>query len=137
MEEVKAVNSAAKVLCSVDPQFDPSKLTLSVGATPTSNSLKLDNKSTLVKFVTTQLVSTLEIHCGNYCMYDLQQVATGCVQDHELSGFVLGTVLSSYLSRGELLSNTGVMCLTREASSIKRVWNMCRFGTCVKIRELQ
>jgi len=130
MEEVKAVNSAAKVLCSVDPQFDPSKLTLSVGATPTSNSLKLDNKSTLVKFVTTQLVSTLEIHCGNYCMYDLQQVATGCVQDHELSGFVLGTVLSSYPSRGELLSNTGVMCLTREASSIKG------FGICADLEHL-
>ncbi|CAI4061550.1 hypothetical protein SKDZ_07G0700 [Saccharomyces kudriavzevii ZP591] len=130
MEEIKAVNSAAKVLCSVDPEFDASALTLSVGATPTSNSLKLDDKSTLVRLITAELIGKLEVHCGNYCMYDLQQVATGCVQDYELSGFVLGTVLSSYPSRGELLSNTGVMSLTREASSIKG------FGICVDLKQV-
>ena len=130
IEEVKAVNSAAKVLCSVDPKIDASKLTLSVGATPTSNSLKLNNKDTLLKLITAELIGKLEIHCGNYCMYDLQQVATGCVQDYELSGFVLGTVLSSYPSRGELLSNTGVMSLTREVSSIKG------FGLCVDLEQV-
>ncbi|EJS43798.1 YGL196W [Saccharomyces arboricola H-6] len=130
IEEIKAVNCAAKVLCSMDPTIDASGLTLSVGATPTSNSLKLDNKSTLVKLITTELIGNLEIHCGNYCMYDLQQVATGCVQDCELSGFVLGTVLSSYPSRGELLSNTGVMSLTRESSSIKG------FGNCVDLQQV-
>ncbi|KOG99333.1 D-serine ammonia-lyase DSD1 [Saccharomyces eubayanus] len=130
IEEIKAVNKATQAMCSVDSELDASKLTLSVGATPTSNSLKLDNKSSLIKLITEELTGQLEIHCGNYCMYDLQQVATGCVQDYEIAGFVLGTVLSSYPSRGEMLSNTGVMSLSREASSIKG------FGICVDLQQV-
>ncbi|KAH3901618.1 related to D-serine dehydratase [Saccharomycodes ludwigii] len=92
-------------------------LVLSVGATPTINSLYKDDS--IVKLLTKikELDCVLELHCGNYCMLDLQQVSTGCVKLNDLAGYVLGTVVSSYgEQRNEVLTNTGVLSLTRETS---------------------
>lgn len=119
LEEIKSVNETALLIGNSIPNFDLSKLVLSVGATPTSNSLRLRDEPQLIHYIKNELVSTLEIHCGNYCLYDLQQVSTGCVSAEEISGFVLGSVVSSYKERNEILTNTGVMSLTRELSKYK------------------
>lgn len=116
VEEILAVNEAAKHYSSINPQADVSSFVLSVGATPTSGSLKLADQASLIEIIKNSLVGRLEIHCGNYCMYDLQQLSTGCVQDYEIAGFVLGSIVSVYRSRGEVLTNTGVLSLTRETS---------------------
>ncbi|GAV56280.1 hypothetical protein ZYGR_0BB00570 [Zygosaccharomyces rouxii] len=130
IDEIKAVNHAAQLLGQHAPSLDLSNLVLSVGATPTSNSLKLADEPNLASFIKTNLVSSLEIHCGNYCVYDLQQLSTGCIRDHDISGFVLATVLSSYQTRNEILTDTGVMSLTREASKFPG------YGLCVKLEDI-
>lgn len=118
IEEITAVNNAAEEILKHNPKLGVGSLVLSVGATPTSNSLKLEDEADLVALVKGGLKGQLEIHCGNYCMYDLQQLSTGCIEIQEVSGFVLGTVVSSYKSRNEMLTNTGVLCLTKEQSKI-------------------
>lgn len=130
LKEIQAVNETAKDIQELLPKFDASKLVLSVGATPTSNSLRIRDEPQIIDYIKNRLIAVLEIHCGNYCLYDLQQVSTGCVSKEEVSGFVLGSVVSSYKERNEILTNTGVMSLTREASRIKG------FGLCVPFNEL-
>ena len=130
LEEIKSVNETALLIRDSIPNFDVSKLVLSVGATPTSNSLRLRDEPQLIHYIKNELVSSLEIHCGNYCLYDLQQVSTGCVSAEEVSGFVLGSVVSSYKERNEILTNTGVMSLTRELSKIKG------YGLCILPHEI-
>lgn len=130
IDEIKAVNSGAQLLGQLVPSLDLSKLVLSVGATPTSSSLRLPDEPALTSFIRESLVGSLEIHCGNYCVYDLQQLSTGCISDHDISGFVLGTVVSSYQSRNEMLTDTGVMSLTRETSRFPG------HGLCVKLEDI-
>lgn len=130
LKEIQAVNQTAKDIQELLPALDASKLLLSVGATPTSNSLRIRDEPQIIDYIKNKLVGILEIHCGNYCLYDLQQVSTGCVAKEEVSGFVLGSVVSSYKERNEILTNTGVMALTRESSRIKG------FGLCVSLNEI-
>ncbi|CCD23308.1 D-serine ammonia-lyase DSD1 NDAI_0B02730 [Naumovozyma dairenensis CBS 421] len=124
-EEIVAVNTAAKIALSIEPGLEPSGLVLSVGATPTSNSLQILEDGALIEYIKEELISALEIHCGNYCLYDLQQVSTKCVELDDIAGTVLGTVVSSYESRMEILTDTGVMSLTRETSAYKG-FGLCR-----------
>lgn len=119
LNEIKAVNDTAKRVQEVVSGFNVSKLILSVGATPTTNSLRIRDEPQLIDLVQNKLVATLEIHCGNYCLYDLQQVSTGCVSINEVSGYILGSIVSSYKDRRELLTNTGVMATARELSKIE------------------
>lgn len=119
LEEIKASNEAAKLYGRMNPMVNAKNLTLSVGATPTSNSLRIRDDLQVNEYIKDKLVGTLEIHCGNYCLYDLQQRSTGCINDFECSGYVIGTVLSSYKERNEMLTDTGVMALTRETSKFK------------------
>ncbi|CAB4252415.1 similar to Saccharomyces cerevisiae YGL196W DSD1 D-serine dehydratase (aka D-serine ammonia- lyase) [Maudiozyma barnettii] len=119
LQEIKAVNEAAKMVRKLNPKINAIDLTLSVGATPTSNSLRIRDELEINEYIRDTLVGTLEIHCGNYCVYDLQQLSTNCINDFECSGYVLGTVLSSYKERHEMLTNAGVMALTRESSKFK------------------
>ncbi|CAR29891.1 hypothetical protein ZYGR_0AD05810 [Zygosaccharomyces rouxii] len=130
IDEIKAVNDAVQLLGQHAPSLDLSKLVLSVGATPTSNSLRMADEPALTSLIKTDLVGSLEIHCGNYCVYDLQQLSTGCIRDHDISGFVLSTVVSSYQARNEVLTDTGVMSLTREASRFPG------HGLCVKLEDI-
>ncbi|CCK71196.1 D-serine ammonia-lyase DSD1 KNAG_0G01380 [Huiozyma naganishii CBS 8797] len=130
MDEIQAVNEAAVEIKKQLESLDVSKLVLSVGATPTSNSLRIRDEPLLIDFVQNKLIGTLEIHCGNYCLYDLQQLSTGCIKDYEIAGFVLGSVVSHYEERNEILTNTGVMALTRETSKYKG------HGVCVKANEV-
>lgn len=130
LDEIEAVNTAAELLGQQAPVLDLSKLVLSVGATPTSNSLQIADVPALTEFIQSKLLGTLEIHCGNYCVYDLQQLSTGCIKDYDISGFVLGTVFSSYQARNEILTDTGVMSLTRETSKIPGR------GLCVRLEDI-
>ncbi|SMN18501.1 similar to Saccharomyces cerevisiae YGL196W DSD1 D-serine dehydratase (aka D-serine ammonia-lyase) [Maudiozyma saulgeensis] len=128
--EIKAVNEAAKMFTRLNPKANARNLTLSVGATPTSNSLRVRDDLEINEYIKDKLVGTLEIHCGNYCLYDLQQLSTNCINDFECSGYVLGTILSSYKERHEMLTNTGVMVLTRESSKFNGN------GLCVPINSI-
>lgn len=130
LDEITAVNEAAKMVCRLYPNINVKNLTLSVGATPTSNSLRMRDELILNEYIKTKLVASLEIHCGNYCVYDLQQLATGCINDFEVSGYVVGTVISSYNERNEMLTNTGVMALTRESSKYKGN------GLCISLNDI-
>ncbi|SJM88637.1 probable D-serine dehydratase [Zygosaccharomyces bailii] len=130
IEEIEAVNYAAQLLTLQAPGMDLSKLVLSVGATPTSNALRVADESKLTNIIQKKLQGVLEIHCGNYCVYDLQQLSTGCIKDYDISGFVLGSVFSSYEARNEILTDTGVMVLTREASKVPGR------GLCVRLEDI-
>ncbi|XBW36537.1 hypothetical protein QEN19_002113 [Hanseniaspora menglaensis] len=94
-------------------------LVLSIGSTPTIRSIGPEQEIVDLMDQIATLGFTLEIHCGNYCMLDLQQVSTGVSDINNIAGFVLGSVVSSYKDRNESLSNTGVIALTREKSSFK------------------
>lgn len=63
-----------------------------------------------------------ELHAGNYCLSDLQQLSTGCISGGEIATSVVAEVASVYPGRGaepgEILVNTGVLSLAREASII-------------------
>lgn len=130
LEEVSAVNNAAMMVKKHFPEFNVSNLVLSVGATPTSNSLRLTDEPVLISYITKKLVGQLEIHCGNYCLYDLQQLSTHCINDFEISGYVIGTVISEYKERKESLTNTGVLALTKESSRFKG------YGLCINPEEI-
>lgn len=128
-DELKAVNNAAKKVVDMDESLLAKSLVLSVGATPTTTAV-LHAKPDLTEYIRNELIGTLEVHCGNYCLYDLQQVSTGCVAPKNVAGFVLGSVLSSYPTRAEMLTDTGVLALSRETSTI------AGFGYCINPDEI-
>lgn len=94
-------------------------LVLSIGGTPTIKALGPQKQILELMDKITQLGFVLEIHCGNFCMLDLQQAATGVSKLEHISGFVLGSVVSNYKERNESLANTGCIALSRETSSFK------------------
>lgn len=116
LDEIKAVNTAAEIASSF---VNPKALVLSVGATPTSNALSLTENKKIISYIKEEMVAPLEIHCGNYPCYDLQQYSTGCIKLEDISSFVLGSIISKYPKRNEALTNTGVLALARESSSTK------------------
>ncbi|CAG58405.1 uncharacterized protein GVI51_D01705 [Nakaseomyces glabratus] len=117
IDEITAVNEAAKLVGSVT-EIEPRLLTLSVGATPTANSLSTKENKKLIDIIRNDLVAPLEIHCGNYPCYDLQQYSTKCIKLNKISAFVLASIVSKYEKRNEALINAGVLALARENSSI-------------------
>lgn len=123
LEEIESVTDAMTLLEGTAPELDPKKVCVSVGATPTLHSLehKLYTQTTKnIETVLSRLKATLEVHAGNYGVCDLQQVSTGCIREENVGMRVLGTVISQYPKRnhavGELLTNTGVIALSREQS---------------------
>ncbi|CDO95817.1 unnamed protein product [Kluyveromyces dobzhanskii CBS 2104] len=120
MEETSSVNNACKTLLKIDHEYPVSELILSVGASPTARSFQnSSDASKLVEFLNS-LHGTFELHAGNLIMSDLQQVATGSITEQNIGSFVLGTVISQYPKRGnpigEMLTNTGVLAMTKEVS---------------------
>lgn len=112
VEELRGVVRSAQIFS----EYSNKKLVLSIGSTPTMNAL---NDRPEIRELLRQIGHmghTLEFHCGNYCLLDLQQVSTGMVKLKDIAGFVLGTVVSKYEKRKEFLMNTGVLSLTREVS---------------------
>jgi D-serine deaminase-like pyridoxal phosphate-dependent protein len=102
--EVNGVTEAARLATP-----GSRKLVVSVGATPTAHvvsALKAIIPSTL----------ELELHAGNFCANDLQQLATGLISESHLAIRIMAEVCSVYPERNEALINAGVIALTRETS---------------------
>lgn len=121
LEEIESVSDAMVLLENTAPELDPKKVCVSVGATPTLHSLEhtlYTQTSKNIETVLSRLKATVEVHAGNYGICDLQQVSTGCVKEQNVAMNVLSTVISQYPKRkhpvGELLTNTGVIALSRE-----------------------
>lgn len=119
MDEINSVNDAVTTLIKLDESFKSQELTISVGASPTIRAFQHTELSKWQNLIDT-LNGNLELHAGNYLISDLQQVATGTVSESDISTFILGTVLSQYPKRnteiGEMLTNTGVLAMTKETS---------------------
>lgn len=115
--EVRHANNAAAKVLEKDPL---ARLQLSVGATPTAHAFEnLQSLDDVKRAVGGTLHGQLELHAGNYPCCDLQQVATGLVEESDVSMFLLAEVLSSYPGRGghgpgEQLINAGAIALSRE-----------------------
>lgn len=128
LKEIDAVNQAAKEALKINPTIGR-RLILSVGATPTINSLRISNRRRLIDKIQNDTLGILEIHCGNYCLYDLQQLSTNIISNHEIAGTVLTTVISSYSQRNEELIDAGVLSLTRESS------RYAGHGLCISLKD--
>ncbi|RLV89903.1 hypothetical protein JA1_004923 [Spathaspora sp. JA1] len=121
IDEINFANNAALQAKSIDPGL---QLILSVGATPTANaSGSLSLEELLEKIHDHKLEGKLELHAGNYSCCDLQQLATGCITQANISLSVLSEIVSTYPGRGEnapgeQLINAGVLALAREFSTI-------------------
>lgn len=123
LEELQCVSDGIRLVEYTAPELDLKDVVVSVGATPTLHSLEFDlytDTGKKIQEVLKNLKATLEVHAGNYALCDLQQVSTGCVKKDNIGSTVLGTVISQYPKRkhpiGELLTNTGVIALSREPS---------------------
>lgn len=116
-EELSKVNTAAMALLDLQPELP---ITISVGATPTAHfSKNIPSTDLLVSRFQGKLAGDLELHAGNYACCDLQQVATGLVEEENTSLFLLAEVLSNYeernnVSPGESLINAGALAIGRE-----------------------
>lgn len=96
------------------------KLVLSIGGTPTIKAIENSHTDFLELLLSVDKEKfDLELHCGNYCMLDLQQASTKVSKVSAIAGYVLSSVVSNYSSRNESLCNAGVLALTRETSSYK------------------
>lgn len=121
IEEIQTVNKAAQIAREINPEIH---LVLSVGATPTAHASQLLSVNELAHAMHDEpLFGELELHAGNYPCCDLQQLSTACVDEKDVSLFVLAEVVSTYPDRGdkspgEQLINAGVLALSRESSKI-------------------
>lgn len=123
LEELQCVTDGLRLLEDTAPELNLKDVTVSVGATPTLHSLQhgLNTEtSKKIELLVSNLKANLELHAGNYALCDLQQVSTGCVMPENVAMNVLTTVISQYPGRkhpvGELLTNSGVLALSRETS---------------------
>ncbi|CCH46759.1 Alanine racemase 1 [Wickerhamomyces ciferrii] len=122
-EELETIVKGLNVLKNKVPDYDLETVVGSVGATPTLHSLEHDLFTETSKKVEELVKATeaqIEVHAGNYSICDLQQASTGCINIDNIAVSVLGSVISQYPRRkhpvGELLTNTGVISLSREVS---------------------
>lgn len=81
-------------------------LIVSVGSTPSARhheSLK-------------GLANPLEIHPGNYTLFDRQQLWTGACTEADLAGRVMARVIGHYEDRNTILLDAGATALTKDDS---------------------
>ncbi|ODV74581.1 D-serine ammonia-lyase DSD1 CYBJADRAFT_176749 [Cyberlindnera jadinii NRRL Y-1542] len=123
VEELETIKKGLDQLEVVSPSTDLSKLIVSVGATPTTHSLDhhvFQKTNDRIVAIQKSLKSQLEFHAGNFLFCDLQQVSTGCIGIQNIAAKVVGTVISQYPGRndpvGELLTNTGVISMSKEVA---------------------
>ena len=78
---------------------------VSVGATPSAS-------------VAENWAGITELHPGNYCFYDRQQVASGscCVDD--IAGYVIARVVAIHNERGEALIDAGATALHKDTGGL-------------------
>lgn len=121
LQEIASVNEAAAFAVE---QFNYNTasnrpLQLSVGATPTAHasSMLAYSKLQIESDINQKLYGELELHAGNYCCCDLQQVATNCCATTVVAATVLAEIVSNYTDDGryDQLINAGVLALSRES----------------------
>ncbi|KAK6205270.1 putative serine dehydratase domain-containing protein [Scheffersomyces amazonensis] len=120
IDEIDAANKAAQSALAFDPDL---KLVLSVGATPTAHASHELTLEELNDHFKPALLGSLELHAGNYPCCDLQQLATHCVNEEDISISVIAEIVSKYPNRGETapgeqLINAGVIAMSRESGPI-------------------
>ncbi|KAG9956702.1 hypothetical protein KCU61_g9637, partial [Aureobasidium melanogenum] len=93
-QEIESVKAAAQLVSSNQ------SLILSIGATPTAHVIKSS------KFSLPQNMR-LELHAGNFPANDLQQLATGCIEESDQSIRVQAEICSIYPERNEAVVNAG------------------------------
>lgn len=119
LQEIASVNEAAVFAVEQMNYTGPQPLQLSVGATPTAHasSMLVYSKQQIETQINKRLYGELELHAGNYCCCDLQQVATNCCATTAVAATVLAEVVSNYTDDGryDQLINAGVLALSRES----------------------
>lgn len=123
IEELETVKRGLDQLEKAFPDLDLSELIVSVGATPTVHSLEhhvFQKSNARIIELQKEMKAQLEFHAGNFIFCDLQQVSTGCIDIANVAPAVVGTVISQYPGRndevGEILTNTGVICMSKETA---------------------
>lgn len=62
-------------------------------------------------------MENMEIHPGNYTLYDRQQLWTGACSDRtKVAGRVVATVIGHYEDRNTILLDAGALALTKDTS---------------------
>jgi D-serine deaminase-like pyridoxal phosphate-dependent protein len=84
-------------------------LIVSIGSTPSlSHHFRGDDASSVLENV-------VELHPGNYTLYDRQQLWTGACHDQSLvAGRVLTTVIGHYEDRNMIMLDAGATALTKD-----------------------
>lgn len=85
--------------------FTAKDLIVSVGSTPSlvHHKPKMEN--------------VVEIHPGNYTLYDRQQLWTGaCAKEDKVAGRVVTKVIGQYEDRNTILLDAGALALTKDSS---------------------
>lgn len=134
IDEISHATKAVDILKKHYPDYlKDHSVNVSVGATPSIHSFdnylyrkentELDLKlAAEISKAKAQNIE-LEIHAGNYPVCDLQQLATGCIEESNVASYVVSTVVSQYPGRrneiGELLMSTGVISMSKEVSTFK------------------
>lgn len=118
LDELKFVVDVAKFVS--EKEYFDKKLVLSIGGTPTIKAIE-NGEEDFIKLVSSidKQKFELELHCGNYCMLDLQQASTSVSKVSDIACYVKSQIVSNYPSRNESLCNAGVLALTRETSTYK------------------
>jgi D-serine deaminase-like pyridoxal phosphate-dependent protein len=80
-------------------------LTVSVGSTPSAR-----------HHFSTVGLSHMEIHPGNYTLYDRQQQWTGACTEPDLAGRVISKVIGHYEDRNTIMLDAGALALTKDST---------------------
>ena len=78
-------------------------LTVSIGSTPSAR-----------HHYNTQGLSNVEIHPGNYSLFDRQQLWTGACTESDVAGRVISRVIGSYEDRNTIMLDAGATALTKD-----------------------
>ncbi|KAL7010337.1 hypothetical protein EMMF5_000360 [Cystobasidiomycetes sp. EMM_F5] len=125
--EVASANNVAKRVLQVlkevgagPEKLEEGGLRLAVGATPTAHAAhgEWEEARARAGVAQGQLVGKVELHAGNYCLLDYQQVATTLVGLPDCAMTVGATVLSTYEERNEAVCDAGAICMSKDTGPI-------------------
>jgi D-serine ammonia-lyase len=87
----------------------PENVTISVGSTPSAR-----HHRSLQPSING---ANVEIHPGNYTLYDRQQLWSGsCSDEKSLAGRVISRVIGHYEDRGAIMLDAGALALTKDTT---------------------
>ncbi|KAJ9106085.1 hypothetical protein QFC21_001225 [Naganishia friedmannii] len=127
--EIQAVSEASKLAREIiasksklQGSYSKRLFVLSVGATPTANAARVQSEGGQLVQKLSSDQDELELHAGNYAIYDLQQLATSMISEDQIALFVLSSVCSVYPGRnsdvGEALCDAGGLAMSKDQGPI-------------------